>query len=291
MRLWLARRPEVSLREQLVTQVILGILCGELAPGERLPSTLELARRFHLHPNTVSAGYGQLEREGWLEFRRGSGVYVQRRKAGGPRPPGWALDQLIADFFVKARRLRLPFESVRARLGQFLKSQPPERFVLFEPDVELRRIVAAEIREAVGVPVEGRALADGQLARAVSAAVPLALPSQLNRVQRALPPGVEPIALAVRSVPSSLAKWLPAPANALVGVASRWPRFLSLARVVLVAGGFHPNQLLFRDARKRNWRRGLGETAAVVCDCVTAEELPKTTRPVIFHVTRFPVVG
>ncbi len=55
MRLWLARRPEVSLREQLVTQVILGILCGELAAGERLPSTRELARRFHLHPNTVSA--------------------------------------------------------------------------------------------------------------------------------------------------------------------------------------------------------------------------------------------
>jgi len=66
--------------------------------------------------------------------------------------------------------------------------------------------------------------------------------------------------------------------------ASRWPRFLSLARVLLVAAGFHPNQLVFRDARKQNWHRGLGETAAVVCDCVTGEELPKTPRPVIFRV-------
>ncbi len=33
MRLWLNRTGEVSLREQLITQVVLGILCHELAPG------------------------------------------------------------------------------------------------------------------------------------------------------------------------------------------------------------------------------------------------------------------
>ena len=99
MRLWLARRPEVSLREQLITEVTLGILCGELGPGQRHPSTRELARRFHLHPNTVSAGYRQLEREGWVEFRRGSGVYVRGKKLAGPPSPAVALDQLIADFF------------------------------------------------------------------------------------------------------------------------------------------------------------------------------------------------
>ncbi|MGH9731363.1 MAG: GntR family transcriptional regulator [Candidatus Acidiferrales bacterium] len=74
MQLWFARETEVSLREQIVTQVALGILCGELAPGQRLPSIRELARRFRLHPNTVSAGYRQLDRERWVEFRRGSAV-------------------------------------------------------------------------------------------------------------------------------------------------------------------------------------------------------------------------
>jgi len=62
MQLWFNRASEVSIREQLVTQVILGILSGDLAPGQRLPSTRELARRFRLHPNTASAGYRQLER-------------------------------------------------------------------------------------------------------------------------------------------------------------------------------------------------------------------------------------
>ena len=58
----------VSLRQELVTQVVLSILSDDLAPGQRLPSTRELARRFHLHPKTVSAAYRQLERERWVRF-------------------------------------------------------------------------------------------------------------------------------------------------------------------------------------------------------------------------------
>ena len=54
MRLWFAHKSGVALCEQLVTQIILGILSGELAPEQRLPRTRELARRFRLHPNTVS---------------------------------------------------------------------------------------------------------------------------------------------------------------------------------------------------------------------------------------------
>ena len=37
MQLWFARGSEVSIREQLVTQVVLGILGDDLAPGQRLP--------------------------------------------------------------------------------------------------------------------------------------------------------------------------------------------------------------------------------------------------------------
>lgn len=68
LQFWFARASEVSIREQLVTQVILGILSDDLSPGQRLPSTRDLARRFHLHPNTISAGYRQLERDKWVEF-------------------------------------------------------------------------------------------------------------------------------------------------------------------------------------------------------------------------------
>jgi hypothetical protein len=41
MQLWLNRTGEVSLREQMITQIVLAILCRELAPGDRLRCTLK----------------------------------------------------------------------------------------------------------------------------------------------------------------------------------------------------------------------------------------------------------
>src|SRR5690348_18277032 len=105
MQFWFARGSDVSIREQLVTQVVLGILSEDLAPGQRLPSTRELARRFHLHANTVSAAYRQLERERWVELRRGSGVYVRDQHPEAPVAPAMALDHLISNFLRAARQV------------------------------------------------------------------------------------------------------------------------------------------------------------------------------------------
>ena len=90
MQLWFAHTGAVRLREQLVTQIILAILSDDLSPGQRLPSTRELARRFRVHPNTISAGCRQLERERWVEFRRGSGVFVRGQKPEAPPSPALA---------------------------------------------------------------------------------------------------------------------------------------------------------------------------------------------------------
>ena len=149
MQFWFARGSEVSIREQLVTQVVLGILSDDLQPGQRLPSTRDLARRFHLHPNTISAGYRQLQRDRWVEFRRGSGVYIRASKPEISPTPALALDQMIARLFRSARKLGVTLPVLRARLRQWLEVQPPDHFLLIEPDEELRRILAAEIARAV----------------------------------------------------------------------------------------------------------------------------------------------
>ena len=65
-----------------------------------------------------------------------------------------------------------------------------------------------------------------------------------------MPSGTELLILQIRSVPTSLAEYLPAPSGALVGVASRWQEFLKVARAVLSAAGFDPHSLLLRDARE-----------------------------------------
>ena len=282
MQLWLARGTEVTLREQLVTQVILAILCNDLRPGQRLPSTRELARRFRLHPNTISAGYRQLVQEGWAELRHGSGIYIRDTKPDMPLSSALALDQLIANLFRSARGLGAPLSTVRSRLRQWLELQPPDHFLLIEPDEELRRIVSLEMQQAVTLPVRSCSLNDGHFLEALQGAIPVVLPSKARTVRKALPVGADLLTLRIRSVPSSLGAWLPAPSGALVGIVSRWPDFLRLARTMLLAAGFHPDCLVLRDARKPNWQRGITQAAAVVCDSVSAAALPKTSRAVVF---------
>src|ERR1700676_1195699 len=175
MQLWFARGSEVTIREQLVTQVVLGILSGDLAAGQRLPSTRELARRFNLHPNTVSAGYRQLERDRWVEFRRGSGVYVRANRPETEISSALAVDQVIAAVFRSAREMGVALPALRSRLRQWIELQPPDHFLLIEPDAELRRIVAAEMQRAVTFPVVSCAL-DGSPIMTESA-VPVALPN------------------------------------------------------------------------------------------------------------------
>jgi len=289
MQLWFARGSEVSIREQLVTQVVLGILSDDLAPGQRLPSTRELARRFKLHPNTVSAGYRQLQQERWVEFRRGSGVYIAAEKPEVVLSSAVALEQMIATLVRSAQKSGVTLPALRARLRQWLELQPPDHFLLIEPDEELRRIVASEIQQQAAWPVQSCDLTD--LPAALDGAIALALPNRAAAVREALPAGSDLLTLEFRSVTASLAAYLPAPSAALVGIASRWPNFLKIARTMLIAAGFSPHALIVRDAAQPNWQRGLKQTAAVVCDSLTAAELPTGCRAIPFSLLSEPSIA
>src|ERR1041384_1863824 len=103
MRIWLSKNSEVPLREQLATQIILGIVSGDLKAGQKLPSTRELARRYDIHSNTVSAAYQDLERRQWVEFRKGRGIYFKELDNKAVGDPKIKLDQLISTLFQVAR--------------------------------------------------------------------------------------------------------------------------------------------------------------------------------------------
>ena len=215
-------------------------------------------------------------------------MYVRERKPELVPSSALALDQLIAKLFRSARELGAPLSTVRSRLRQWLELQPPDHFLLIEPEEELRRIVVAEIGRAVTFPVQSCNIPD--CPTTLYGAIPVVLPNRAAAVRRALEEGADVLTLHFRSVPTSLAGWLPAPSGTLIGITSRWPDFLKLARTMLNAAGFHPDALVFRDARKANWQRGLKETAAVVCDSVTATELPAGCRAIPFPLLSEPSI-
>lgn len=281
MRLWFAPSSEVPLYKQLVTQVELAILSGDLRPGDRLPSTRELARRYAIHPNTISAGYRQLEREGWTELRHGSGVYV-REQDQKPTTPRQVLDHHIAGFFRAARDLKLDMPAVRERVAQWLAAPPPDHFLVIDPDPELRRVLIAEIRRLTKFPVRECSLEECKTD--LRGAVPLCRPSKTAVVRAALPAGVELTTLQITSAHGWLTPRIPAAENQLVAVVSHWPQFLELARPMLASAGLPAESLIFRDARQPRWARGLEQVAGILCDSYTATvpQLPRKPRIVVF---------
>jgi GntR family transcriptional regulator len=288
MRLWLSKNSDVPLREQLVRQIMLGVVSDDLKPGQRLPSTRELARRFRIHSNTVSAAYRDLERAGWLEMRKGSGVYVRQLgddpAVEAPLDSRLELDRLISAFLTLARGQGHTLADVQSRLKHWLSLEPPDHFLVVEPDEGLREILMAEIAEATSLRVRGCGYEEcGDESRLAGGAV-VALYSKAEEVRRALPASVAPIFLHTRSIPDSLAGERTPPPDALISVVSRWPKFLEWARVFLVAAGADTDALDLRDAREEGWERGLRSSAYVITDTLTARQLPSETRARVYRV-------
>jgi len=67
--------------EQIADQVRYAVAAGRIAVGDRLPSVRGLAETALVNPNTVAKAYRDLEREGTVETRPGSGVFVAARAA------------------------------------------------------------------------------------------------------------------------------------------------------------------------------------------------------------------
>lgn len=70
------RRLRESLQLQLYHQIRQAIISGSLTAGVRLPSTRDLVGQLGLARNTIVNAFDRLVSEGYLEGRRGSGIYV-----------------------------------------------------------------------------------------------------------------------------------------------------------------------------------------------------------------------
>jgi len=84
---------------QIMDEVRRSLVVGALAPDDPLPSVRQLASELRVNPNTVSQAYRELERQGVVEARRGSGTFVVQSSVNGSQRIALARD-------VAARALR-----------------------------------------------------------------------------------------------------------------------------------------------------------------------------------------
>lgn len=112
---------------QLMEQIKHAIATGALRPGDQLPGMRKLAETLVINPNTVAKVYRELEHEGVIELRHGSGAFISEK----------ALVSASAE--VMRRSGKMAKELIQTLLKQGLSEE------------EIRRLIEAalsELREA-----------------------------------------------------------------------------------------------------------------------------------------------
>lgn len=185
----LTRRRRSSVREQLITQLEMKMLAGELAPGQRLPSIRALARMLAVNPNTVSAAYRRLEDLGHLTTWRGAGVFVDDAQPPGITvPPNLAA--LVHGALTGAVDLGHSAADIREAATVWLRTPPPDRIVVFDPVPEMARLLAYELQDATACRAEVVTVPDLEAGppHRLAGGLVVTLPYQVKRLAEYLPP-------------------------------------------------------------------------------------------------------
>ena len=269
------------MREQIIAQIALGIISGDLKAGEKLPSTRELARRFSIHQNTVSAAYRELAERNSVEFRKGSGVYVRDKIDGLSNIS--ALDQLIDRLFQEAAAHGFTIDEIKAALRKRLSAKPLTHFLVIESDAKLRKILIEEVSNATNLRVEGIAFEDLSDERADDETEVWLAFDKSEKSAAALPPNKNCLYLKANSVPDSMTGKQRPSENDLIAVVSGWEKFTGLAKMFLLAARIAPETIILRLTSESNWRGGLQNVSLIICDSAAAKEFPDDERVRIFR--------
>lgn len=151
MKFHIDKQSEITPHEQLREQIIFLISTGELAIGAEMPSVRALSRQLGISLNTVSKVYSELVRACWLIERPGAHhSVVERRDANTVLPPVADMDDLIDRTIGLARAHGYSLQQLAARIRWRLLEQPPDHFLVVEPDPGMGELMREEIRKRIG---------------------------------------------------------------------------------------------------------------------------------------------
>ncbi|MDH4196083.1 MAG: GntR family transcriptional regulator [Candidatus Aminicenantes bacterium] len=88
------------------------IASGYLKQGDQLISIREMASRHNIHPNTIIKVYSQLEREGYITSKQGSGFFVCVEEALISREKEAFLEEAANEFHNKVLQLGYSMDDI-----------------------------------------------------------------------------------------------------------------------------------------------------------------------------------
>lgn len=91
----------VPIYEQIKSAVRIAVFGKQLAEGDQIVSIRELSTRHSINPITIMKAYSQLETEGLLQSRRGTGYFVQPPPKSGNGKRKKLLNREVSTFLNK----------------------------------------------------------------------------------------------------------------------------------------------------------------------------------------------
>ena len=125
MQIHIASQDGVPIYIQIVNQVKQLVAARRLAPGDEIPPIRALAEQLVVNPNTVARAYLELEREGVVVKRHGSGTYVSDTPSSSlsRREKLKILAQRADSLLVEAGHLEIGLDEVIALLRERHETQ------------------------------------------------------------------------------------------------------------------------------------------------------------------------
>jgi DNA-binding transcriptional MocR family regulator len=178
---------------------------GELASGERLPTQRELAQRLGIALATVTRGYGEAERRGWIASEVGRGTFVRGVESGAV-----AAERALADLRPNVLP-PAPFErELRESAARLIRDGAASELFDYAPHGgrARHRETGARLFAAVGVPATAeRVLVTAGVQHGLAVAfATLVPPGGALLVEERTYSGVKPLAalLGIRLVPVAM---------------------------------------------------------------------------------------
>lgn len=279
VKIWISKNTQVSIRDQLVTQLTLAIASGDIGLNERLPSRGELARRFSIHENTVSSAYKILSDEGIVEFKKGSGFFAKKADRPGSRS---ALDKLVSRFLREAEQTGADLDTIRDAVLSHLERMGADGIVVLETDEHLRKILIHEISASTGERVTGVS-PEGLTAETDLPGRLVALADEKRKIDKSI---TECVYLNSRSIPGTMAGESRPADDALIALISAWNGFLKMAETILMAAGVEQDSIVVRSTRDQGWQKGLDAASMIIADSLASEAFKGDPR-----LRTFPIIS
>ncbi|WP_017327382.1 GntR family transcriptional regulator [Synechococcus sp. PCC 7336] len=289
---------------QLASQIAFAIASNQFKPGSRLPSTRQLAMQTGLHRNTISRVYSQLEAQGLIEARAGSGMYVREgiSPATDPADPdensaATAAQQILQAALDGLGQLGYSLAQIQTLLLDAIawRQQCSAQAIVTVPQAQqgVARLLEYEFSEELGLSVQSIVLEALSPVLAENSSVTLVTTRYfLQAVETvAAPYRARVIPIDVNTYERELEAIAQLPAHSCVGIVSISPEIAQVAEVIACSRFGDERLIVAAPASDRFQLEAIARRAELIlCGRSSLEAVKAAVREVRSHRIRLPEI-